>query len=171
MIMSNALSGLANITSLVKRNGTTDSAAVAGKAATAAQALLPTQTAAMREVVSHYDMTDITPNDFSKLIQQLSAKGAISQKDTQELSSIRVDLENAGVNSDESVNLLQFYQQQIAKAQAAAAQSPNAGAAQTEPRRPRRAIDLGTEVLRLGATGLRERGRRGGVNLASPDFP
>ena len=83
----------------------------------------------MREILSQYDMTDITPNDFSKLIQQMSEKGAISQKDAQELSSIRVDLENAGVNSDESVNLLEFYQKQIVKVQAAAAQSPNPGAA------------------------------------------
>ena len=47
----------------------------------------------------------------------------------QELSSIRVNLENAGVSPDESVNLLQFYQQQIAKVQGAAAQSSNLAAA------------------------------------------
>jgi hypothetical protein len=132
MIMSNALIGLASVASLVNPNNTADGkATAAGKAAMASPALLPTQTAAMRDVVSHYDMTEITPNDFSKLIQQLSDKGAISQKDTQELSSIRVDMENAGINSDDSVNLLQFYQERVAKAQAAAAQSPNSAAAKS----------------------------------------
>ena len=45
------------------------------------------------------------------------------------MSSIRVDLENAGVSPDESVNLLEFYQQQLAKVQSAAAQSSDPGAA------------------------------------------
>ena len=126
----------ADLTSQVKRSDTSAiKAAAAGKAAAVVQSSPPTPTAAMREILSHYDMTDITPNDFSKLIQQLSDKGAISPKDMQELSSIRVDLENAGVNPDESVNLLDFYQQQIAKVQDAAAQSPNPGAAQAQHRR------------------------------------
>jgi hypothetical protein len=130
MIMPNALSGFSNLTSLVKRSDTADiKGAAAAKAAAVAQSSPPTPTAAMREILSHYDMTEITPNDFSKLIQQLSDKGTISQKDTQELSSIRVDLENAGVGPDETVNLLEFYQQRIAKVQEAAAQSANPGAA------------------------------------------
>ena len=84
----------------------------------------------MRGILSNYDMSNISPSDFSKLIQQMSEKGAISQQDMQQLSSIRVDLENAGVNPDDSVNLVQFYQQQLAKAQTAAAQSANPAAAQ-----------------------------------------
>ena len=130
MNVPNVLSGLTNLTSQATTSTSSAVAAAAvGKAAAVAQSVAPTATAAMREILSKYDMTDITPNDFSKLIQQMSQKGAISPKDAQELSSIRVDLENAGVNSDESVNLLEFYQKQIVKAQAAAAQSPNSGAA------------------------------------------
>ncbi len=121
----NAITGLA---SRFRHGAISDIKAAAGKAAAAVQSATPSATAAMREVLSHYDMTDITPNDFSKLLQQLSEKGTISQQDKQELSSIRVDLENAGINSDDSVNLLNFYQQQIAKAQSAAPSS-NPGAA------------------------------------------
>ena len=84
----------------------------------------------MRAIVSRYDMTDITPNDFSNMIQQLYAKGAVSAKDMQELSSIRADLEAAGVGADQSVDLQEFYQQRLAEAQADAAQSPDADAAQ-----------------------------------------
>jgi len=125
----NVLGGLSDLTSQVKRGEASAIKTAAGKAAAAVQSLAPTATAAMREIVSQYDMTDVTPNDFSKLIQQLSGKGAISQKDAQELSSIRVDLENADIGSNESVNLLDFYQQKIAKFQAAAANSPDPVAA------------------------------------------
>jgi hypothetical protein len=84
---------------------------------------------AMRQIVAQYDMTDITPNDFSSMIQQLYAKGAVSPKDMQELSAIRADLQTAGVGADQSVNLEEFYQQQLAKAQANAQQSPDPVAA------------------------------------------
>jgi hypothetical protein len=127
MIVPNVLSGLADLTSQVKSSATPAvKTAAAGK--TAAVVPASPSAAAMREILSHYDMTDITPHDFSKLIQQLSDKGAISQKDVQELSSIRVDLENAGVSPDESVNLLEFYQQRIVKAQDGAGNSPDAAA-------------------------------------------
>ena len=117
MNVPNVLSGLANLTSRTPGAISAANKASTGKAAAPAQSSPPTPTAAMRNVLSHYDMTDISPNDFSKVIQQLSQKGAISPKDMQELSSIRGDLENAGINADESVNLVQFYQQRLAKAQ------------------------------------------------------
>ena len=84
----------------------------------------------MRQILSSYDMTNISPNDFSKAVQQLSQKGALSPQDVQQLSSIRANLDSAGLNPDEPVNLLAFYQQQLAKAQTAAAQSSNPAAAQ-----------------------------------------
>ena len=123
----------------------------------------------MRQVVSHYDMTDITPNDFSKLIQQLSDKGAISQKDTQELSSIRVDMENAGINSDDSVNLLQFYQERVAKAQSRRRSVAQFRGSKVQRRCLGRSVDLGAKVRRHGPARQCERSERGGVGL--PDFP
>ena len=128
MNVPNVFSGLSDLASRFT-SAMSDTKAAAAKTAVAPSPSPLTLTAAMRDVVSQYDMTDITPSDFSKLVQQLTEKGAISQKDAQELSSVRVDLENAGVNGDDSVNLLGFYQQQIAKAQAAAAASPKSAAA------------------------------------------
>ncbi|MGA2253542.1 MAG: hypothetical protein ABSG53_02680 [Thermoguttaceae bacterium] len=163
MIVPNALSGLSDLASLAKRSDTAGTkAAVVGKAAPDAQSSPPTATAAMREILSHYDMTDITPSDFSKLIQQLSDKGTISQKDVQELSSIRVDLENADVGPDESVNLLDFYQEKIAKVQDASVHSPNPGAGQPN-------IDL--LVGRLNwlqkFAAVRQQGGQSGVNAVA----
>ncbi len=122
MIVPNVPGALTGLASRLRRNAISNIKA-AGNAAATAQSLAPTATAAMREVLSQYNMANITPNDFSNLVQQMSEKAAISPKDVQELSSIRGDLDNAGIGPDESVNLLQFYRQQIAKAQGAAAQS------------------------------------------------
>ncbi len=162
MNVPNVLSGLTDLTSQVKSNATSVVKTAAGKAAAVDSSSPPTPTAAMREILSQYDMADITPNDFSKLIQQLSEKGTISQKDMQELSSIRVDLENAGISSDESVNLLDFYQQRIAKVQEAAAHSPDATAVQPN-------IDL--LVGRLSwlqkFAAVRQQGASSGVNTVA----
>ncbi len=131
MIVPNVLGGLNSLTSRFKRAEQFDVKAAARSVAVAVQSKLPTPTAAMRQVLSQYDMTHITPNSFSNLVQQLAARGAISPKDAQQLASIPGDLENSGVSPDEPVNLLEFHQQQIAKVQETAAQSPNASAGQT----------------------------------------
>jgi hypothetical protein len=128
MKVPNILSGMSDLASRAKRTDS-DAATAAGATAAANSAVPPTAAAAMREIVSRYDMTDITPNDFSSMIQQLYAKGAVSAKDMQDLSSIRADLEAAGVTADQSVNLQEFYQQRLGKAKADAAQSPDPAAA------------------------------------------
>ena len=76
-------------------------------------------TAAAAEVLARHDVTDITPLDFSKMIQDLYDAGAISQEELQQLTAIRHDLETAGYDPDESVDLLEFYAEQIEDAQRA----------------------------------------------------
>lgn len=127
MKVPNILSGLGDLASRVKRPDG-DSTAAGATAAAANSLALPSAAAAMRDVVSRYDMTDITPNDFSSMIQQLNARGAVTAKDMQELSSIRADLEAAGVGGDQSVNLQEFYTQRLGKAKTDAAQSPDPAA-------------------------------------------
>lgn len=129
MKVPNVVSAITNATSQAKADA--KPAASAALAATSAAAT-PSAAASMRAIVSRYDMTDITPNDFTNMIQQLYAKGAVSAKDMQELSSIRGDLEAAGVGADQSVNLQEFYEQRLAGAQAEAAQSPDSSAAQAD---------------------------------------
>ena len=126
MQVPSILSGASDVAARAKQ---TQSNAAGAAATTAASAALPSTSSAMRDIVSRYDMTDITPNDFSSMIQQLYAKGAVSAKDMQDLSSIRTDLEAAGVGADQSVNLQEFYEQQLGKAKTAAAQSPDPAAA------------------------------------------
>ncbi len=129
MKVPNILGGASDLASRVKQTGSDAATATAATAASAAA--LPSASSAMRDIVSRYDMTDITPNDFSTMIQQLYAKGAVSPKDMQDLSSIRADLEAAGIGADQSINLQEFYQQRLATAKTEAAQSPDPAAAAT----------------------------------------
>jgi hypothetical protein len=119
MQVSNILSSLANAASLTKPNPATTPAASnpVVAAAPAAAGLSSSSAAAVRSVLSKYDMTDISPSDFSQMIQQLYQSGGISQQNLQELNAIRTDLESAGVGPEESVNLIDFYTQKIASVQ------------------------------------------------------
>ena len=85
---------------------------------------------ALREILAKYDLTDITPDQFSQMIQKLSDAGIISKKEMQDLTAVRADLERAGVDSDETINLVDFYRQQTKQVQRELDKSPNAAARQ-----------------------------------------
>lgn len=120
--------------------GVTDAAKWTGaKAETAAGSALsvlkpgdaasqPSATArtAMNDIMKQYDVTKITPEDFSKMITQLHDANAISNQDFQELSSIRADLENQGVPSSQPVNLVQLYGDQLKQVQQQMGDTPDA---------------------------------------------
>ena len=77
----------------------------------------PAGAAAMAEILARYDVTDISPAEFSQMIQKLFEASALSQQELQQLAAIRLDLDLDGVESDESVDLLHFYARKIKKAQ------------------------------------------------------
>jgi len=64
---------------------------------------------ALREIVAEYDVTNISPREFSEMIRKLHVAGAISDQEFQELSQIRVDLDLQGVDPDETLNLVDSY--------------------------------------------------------------
>ncbi len=66
------------------------------------------------EVLSRYDVADMTPSDYSEMIQELHDGGAISDEEFQQLATVRVDLDNEGIDPDESFDLLEFYMDQVA---------------------------------------------------------
>jgi len=71
--------------------------------------------AALREVARRYDVTDITPRAFSKMLQELHANGALDDQQFRELSLIRMDLDLANLEPDESLDLLHYYSGFVAK--------------------------------------------------------
>jgi hypothetical protein len=118
MQINNITSGLADAASLGKRADQT--ASNLGKQSKPLESSLstsPTSQKAMAEIMKKYDVKNITPEQFSSMIQQLYDKGAITKQEYQELSAIRTDLEKAGIGSNESINLIEFYSKKIVNAQ------------------------------------------------------
>jgi hypothetical protein len=81
--------------------------------------------AAMNDILRKYDVTNITPEELSQMLAKLRDTGAISEQDFQELSAIRTDLESQGVASDQSVNLVERYSDQVKKLQQQLGDKPN----------------------------------------------
>jgi len=67
----------------------------------------------MRQILAEYDVTNISPRAFSDLLQKLRQAGSLSEKDFQELSSIRLDLEHEGADPDQRVNLVERYAKKL----------------------------------------------------------
>ncbi|MGA2798869.1 MAG: hypothetical protein ABSE63_14925, partial [Thermoguttaceae bacterium] len=118
MQISNVISGLADPTTWGKKSETASKAgANAVKSIESQVQASPALQKASVEILRHYDVTHITPEEFSQMVQKLHNAGALSEKDFQELSAVRGDLENAGVEPDESINILEFYSDKLGKAQ------------------------------------------------------
>lgn len=66
--------------------------------------------AAFRQVVSQYNIHEISPSQFSAMIQQLSSAGAISASDQQALTQMRSVMDASGASPDEPLDLVQFFQ-------------------------------------------------------------
>jgi len=56
---------------------------------------------ALREILSQYDVRDISPRTFSEMLQRLHRAGVLADSEYQDLSLIRMDLEREGVSPDE----------------------------------------------------------------------
>lgn len=69
--------------------------------------------ASFHEILAHYDVTQITPREFSELVQKLHESGDISDTEAQELALIRVDLDSNNADPDEPIDLLNFFEQKL----------------------------------------------------------
>lgn len=75
--------------------------------------LSPQSQEALRDVLSRYDVTHISARDFSQLLQELKQAGAITSDDLEELSLVRVELDQQGFDPDELLNLPELMQQKL----------------------------------------------------------
>lgn len=71
------------------------------------------KTLALREILSEYDVTDITPREFSSMIHQMHKEGLISDDLFGQLSLVRGELDRAGFDADESIDLTAFHEKQL----------------------------------------------------------
>jgi len=93
--------------------------------------------AALRRIVARYDVTDISPGEFSQMLQELYQAGALTDGQYHELSQVRLDLDAAGAQLDESLDLVDFYAEKLDKAMESAAPWTTLTASPIEPLRRR----------------------------------
>ena len=118
MKITNVLAGQPDITLLGKRAEQAEPGqGEAAKPAVAQAAAGNRSMAAAREILAKYDVKSITPEEFSQMLQKLREAGAISDQELKDLSVVRTELDAAGIEPDESVDLLDFYRTKLAKLQ------------------------------------------------------
>jgi len=118
MQIANITAGYPDPTTVGKRGEAIE--ALAGRALKAAEGRTPSTaggSSAAAAILARYDVTRISPTEFSEMVQKLRQAGAISDSEFQELAAIRLDLESAGVKPDESVNLMDFYARKVKELQ------------------------------------------------------
>ena len=115
----NALSGLLGpLTRTGSSGGETATAPVApATTAEPAAGASPSQTAEFRQILARYDVTQITPAQFSRMLGELRQTGALDEEDLSQLGQILVDLDAEGVDADEEVDLVEIYTDRLDKLQ------------------------------------------------------
>jgi len=67
----------------------------------------------VREILSRYDVTDISSRDFSEMLQELYHAGALTDEQFQDLSRVRLDLDSSNIDPRQPLDLVQFYSQKL----------------------------------------------------------
>jgi hypothetical protein len=68
---------------------------------------------AFHEILSRYDVTQITPRQFSDLVQKLHEAGEINDAEFRELARMRLELEQAGYGPDDPLSLVDFFEDKL----------------------------------------------------------
>ena len=125
MQISNVLSGFTDAAKLGAKKAETAAGSLVKAIKPGEVAAQPSAASktAMNDILRQYNVADITPEDFTKMITKLHDANAISDQEFQELSSIRTELESQGVAADQSVNLVELYGDQVKKLQQQAGDS------------------------------------------------
>jgi hypothetical protein len=66
-----------------------------------------------REILARYDMRNISPRDFSELVQKLFDSGEIGQAEVQELSLLRLELDKSHADADQPLDLVKLVQDKL----------------------------------------------------------
>jgi len=80
-------------------------------------------TTSAQEILSQYDVSDITPREFSEMLQSLHASGVITDQQYQDLSTLRAELDAQGIEPDEKIDLVQFCERRLEDARDSNAES------------------------------------------------
>ena len=118
MLINNVTTGHSDPATVARRGEAAEAAGRRALQSTDASApALSGSRVALGQILAKYDVKNITPTEFSEMVQKLRQAGAISDGEIQELAAIRSDLEAAGVEPDERIDLTDFYQRKLKQAQ------------------------------------------------------
>jgi hypothetical protein len=118
MQVSNIISGLNDAaTTTAKKSGNSAQSIISAMRAvdkrTSANSSLSVISAG---ILSQYDVTNITPTEYTEMIQQLYQAGVLSESDYRELTKVNNELSNDKIDSDEKLNLLDYYTNKVNEA-------------------------------------------------------
>lgn len=74
-------------------------------------------TSTLRDILAHYDMREISPREFSQMIQKLHDAGELSDADLKELSLIRHEADLSGLDPDEPIDLIALLEKKLKQQQ------------------------------------------------------
>ena len=77
----------------------------------------PGATAALRSVLARYDVTEISPRQFSAMLEELHKTGALSEEELNQLGLVLLDLDAEGLDLDEPLDLVKLYSEKLDKLQ------------------------------------------------------
>jgi hypothetical protein len=87
------------------------------------------QRSQVQQIVAEYDLHEVTPRDFSELVQRLYDAGAISDADRGNFALLRRELDAAGITPDESVDLFTLVEDRLDELRALAEENKENGTA------------------------------------------
>lgn len=68
---------------------------------------------AARDIISRYDVHQITPRDLANLLHELSDAGAIDDRQLRDLAALRLELDRQHADADEPIDLRDWVAQQL----------------------------------------------------------
>jgi hypothetical protein len=115
--INSLLQGYQDPLGLGKRLETAAAGAKAAVRSLARAVLSGNSNQAAAQIASQYDVTNISPQQYSAMIQKLHGAGTLNDQEFRNLAQLRVQLDSAGVNGATSVNLLQFCSGKLSEVQ------------------------------------------------------
>jgi len=115
-INNSVLGGLQDLSGSTKRHesGLPAASAATHALAKAARADSSGRSSNLADIISQYDLSQITPQGFSEMVQKLHQAGAIGEGELRDLAALRAELDRAGVKPNEKVNLNELCQRRVA---------------------------------------------------------
>jgi hypothetical protein len=110
-----------------------------GAEAPPADAAAPNATDAWREVLASYDVREITPRQFTKLVGELQSAGVLDEAALNDLAAIRLDLDLSHADPDSPLDLIDFIQDKLQRQERELARLEGRG-------EPQQALDRGAAL-------------------------